>query len=104
MKYTKKPIPVEISEPWYRGNDKLPVLTLDYAPWAMANTSWYHVGNCIKCRADVDQHGWVGTLEGGHIVCPGDRIVTGVEGEHYPIKPHIFEKTYEEAKDESTRM
>lgn len=26
---------------------------------------------------------------------PGDWIVTGVDGEKYPVKPDIFEKTYE---------
>jgi hypothetical protein len=41
-------------------------------------------------------HGWVDTLEGGHIVCPGDYIITGVKGEHYPCKPDIFAMTYEE--------
>jgi hypothetical protein len=39
--------------------------------------------------------GWVQTLEGGHIVTPGDWIITGVKGEHYPCKPDIFEMTYE---------
>ena len=38
----------------------------------------------------------VDTLEGGHIVCPGDWIITGVFDEHYPCKPDIFEATYEE--------
>jgi len=36
----------------------------------------------------------VDTLEGGHIVCPGDWIITGVKGEKYPCKPDIFELTY----------
>jgi len=39
--------------------------------------------------------GWIETLEGGHIICPGDWIITGVKGEHYPCKPDIFELTYE---------
>lgn len=41
--------------------------------------------------------GWVKTLEGGHLVSPGDWIITGVRGEHYPCKPDIFEATYEPA-------
>jgi len=36
--------------------------------------------------------------EGGHIVTPGDWIITGVAGEHYPCKPDIFELTYESAE------
>lgn len=42
--------------------------------------------------------GYVKTLEGGHIVTPGDWIITGVKGEHYPCKPDIFEATYEPAE------
>ena len=38
---------------------------------------------------------WIETLEGGHIVKPGDWIITGVKGEHYPCKPDIFCMTYE---------
>lgn len=37
---------------------------------------------------------WIPTLEGGHVVTPGDWIATGAEGEHWPIKPEIFTKTY----------
>ncbi len=40
-------------------------------------------------------HGWIKTLEGGHIVCPGDFIITGVKGEVYPCKHDIFDQTYE---------
>lgn len=35
------------------------------------------------------------TLEGQHAASSGDYIVRGVQGEHYPVKPDIFEKTYE---------
>ena len=50
---------------------------------------------CRHCGRDMHDHGWVDTLEGGHIVCPGDWVITGVAGEHYPCKPDIFEATYE---------
>lgn len=36
------------------------------------------------------------TLEGNMIASPGDWIVTGIKGEKYPVKPEIFQKTYEE--------
>ena len=52
---------------------------------------------CSICIKPMHDHGWIDTLEGGHIVCPGDWIVTGVQGEHYPIKDSIFKETYEEA-------
>lgn len=35
------------------------------------------------------------TLEGDMTANPGDYIITGVNGEQYPCKPDIFEKTYE---------
>ena len=35
------------------------------------------------------------TLEGVMHAEPGDWIITGVNGERYPCKPDIFEKTYE---------
>ncbi len=35
------------------------------------------------------------TLEGTMIGNVGDWIITGVNGEIYPCKPDIFEKTYE---------
>lgn len=50
---------------------------------------------CSSCGRLMHDHGWVDTLEGGHIVCPGDWIITGVAGEYYPCKPDIFEQTYE---------
>lgn len=51
--------------------------------------------NCERCRNLMHDHGWIDTLEDGHIVCPGDYIITGVKGEHYPCKPDIFQATYE---------
>ena len=50
---------------------------------------------CQHCGKTMHVHGWIDTLEGGHIVCPGDWIITGVAGERYPCKPDIFAATYE---------
>lgn len=50
---------------------------------------------CKHCGNTMHNHGWIDTLEGGHIVCPGDWIITGVKGEMYPCKPDIFAATYE---------
>lgn len=54
---------------------------------------------CDHCGNTMHVHGWIDTLEGGHIVCPGDWIITGVKGEHYPCKPDIFEMTYKKVED-----
>jgi len=40
------------------------------------------------------------TLEGDMHVSVGDYIIKGVNGEFYPCKPDIFEKTYEKEKTE----
>lgn len=37
------------------------------------------------------------TLEGVMEARPGDYIIRGVDGELYPCKPDIFNKTYEKA-------
>lgn len=39
------------------------------------------------------------TLEGEMKVSLGDWIIKGVEGEFYPCKPSIFEKTYEAVEE-----
>jgi hypothetical protein len=40
------------------------------------------------------------TLEGVMGATVGDYIIRGVNGEFYPCKPDIFEKTYEKEEDE----
>lgn len=39
------------------------------------------------------------TLEGVMHASAGDYIITGVNGEKYPCKPDIFEKTYEKVEE-----
>jgi hypothetical protein len=39
------------------------------------------------------------TLEGTMTVSGGDWIVKGINGEFYPCKPDIFEKTYERVNE-----
>lgn len=43
---------------------------------------------------------FIETLEGTMTASKGDWIIKGVNGEFYPCKPDIFEKTYEPFKDE----
>ena len=56
---------------------------------------------CGTCGKIMHLHGWIDTLEGGRIVCPGDWIIRGVEGEYYPCKPDIYERTYEPIEEEA---
>lgn len=50
---------------------------------------------CEHCDERMAIHGWIDTLGFGHIVCPGDWVITGFQGERYPCKPDIFAVTYE---------
>ena len=43
----------------------------------------------------TDKEMIIPTLEGDMHASVGDYIITGVNGEQYPCKPDIFEKTYE---------
>ena len=59
------------------------------------------------CSPHVDSDGvthtitecGIQTLEGFMRLKKGDWIITGVEGERYPCKGHIFEKTYEKVEE-----
>ncbi len=42
----------------------------------------------------ADKIMYIETLEGIMKAEKGDWIVTGVQGEQYPVKPDIFEETY----------
>ncbi|MFV0511298.1 MAG: DUF2829 domain-containing protein [Shewanella algae] len=54
---------------------------------------------CGHCGVD-----FIETLEGNMKVADGDWIITGVNGEHYPCKPDIFEKTYEPYSEKTTGL
>lgn len=56
----------------------------------------------LLCGHTWHEHGWIDTLEGGHTVCPGDWIITGVAREMYPCKPGIFAETYEPVQEGQT--
>ncbi len=59
---------------------------------------WDGKTKCLHCSDIMHWHGWIDTLEGGHIVCPGDFIITGLKGEYYPCKPDIFKLKYQVVK------
>lgn len=79
MRYRKKPVVIEAVQ-WFRAGDHPKVVSIP---------NW-HQDHGYK-----QSHGWIETLEGGHIVSPGDWIITGVKGESYPCKDEIFQMTYE---------
>jgi len=110
MKYRKKPVVIEATQ-WFKNGDHPldEVRLLDASHGGQSKTietegkvvryfrhpSVAGVITCKHCGGVMHVHGWVDTLEGKHVVCPGDYIITGVKGEHYPCKPDIFAMTYE---------
>lgn len=70
---------------------------------------WWQHGDHPAVVLKIDRHRyadegvpWIETFEGGHIVTPGDWIATGIQGEHWPIKPDIFAATYEPVTSPTT--
>ncbi len=86
MKYRKKPVQIEAVRWWRMG---------DHPKVRGRHDTEDAYRECAHCGHKLREHGELDTLEGMHIACPGDWIVTGVKGEHYPVKPDIFAATYE---------
>ena len=106
MKFRKRPIVVEATQ-WFKNGDHPEDGPEPFDPGLKPVQEegkvvrYYRTPECDgqlqcpHCGEIMHLHGWIDTLEGGHIVCPGDWIITGVKGERYPCKPDIFEQTYE---------
>lgn len=114
MKFRKKPVVIDATR-WFKNGDHpqdAATEVFDY-PTGQRPSAIYE-GAVVRyfrhpevsgtkacahelCGKAMHVHGWIDTLEGGHIVCPGDWIITGVAGELYPCKPNIFDATYEAA-------
>jgi hypothetical protein len=90
-KYRKKPVVIEATQ-WFKMGDhplvRKPTTTTLHTEWEK------------RQGLPAGSIGEIKTLEGYHLVTPGDFIITGVKGEHYPCKPDIFELTYELAQPE----
>lgn len=118
-RFTKKSIPI-LAAQWYKNGDHPEDYTKpvggftnggrgyeEFSPEYQRERDWegqvvryYRTPDdsgerlCEHCGVRMHEHGWIDTLEGGHIVCPGDWIITGIKGERYPCKPDVFEETY----------
>jgi hypothetical protein len=56
---------------------------------------WFRHGDHPAVMSELgDKSGHIDTPEGRLRVEPGDWVITGVAGEHYPCKPDIFAKLY----------
>lgn len=98
MKYRKKPVVVEAFK--YDG-DLMGINGKYYIPdWAVNAyvDGIMYFGSHPKHDHETSEL-FIRTLEGDHHVSVGDYIIQGVQGELYPCKPDIFERTYEEMTD-----
>ncbi len=96
-RYRKKPVVIEAFQ-WHKNGDHPddgPSTQEGLVVRYFARPGFTTNMLCPECRGAYHRHGWMDTLEGGHRVCPGDWVITGVKGERYPCKPDIFEATYE---------
>jgi hypothetical protein len=84
MKYRKKPVIIEAVR--FMIDDSLP-------DWFMDRVK----SNIIIIHEDGTCN--INTLEGVMKADKGDYIILGVQGEVYPCKPDIFEKTYEKVEE-----
>lgn len=93
MKFRKKPVVIEAVQ-WFKDGDH---------PAVKQSSAFYHeIGPFSPgiINKSERKYRYIKTLEGNITVTPGDWIITGVNGEHYPCKPDIFEKTYEQVTDD----
>jgi hypothetical protein len=120
MKYRKKPVVVDAAR-WWKNGDHPDDFTAERAGFesgqprmfsgAEARAEGWEGGvvryfrrpdvpgimPCINlaCSHTMRDHGWIDAPGSGHTVCPGDWIVTDAVGDHYPVKPTVFDADYE---------
>ena len=66
--------------------------------WEQAQEIQDFAGDSYFERQDLDfkrTYMWLKTLEGEHMVSPGDWVIKGLKGEFYPCKPDVFTDSYE---------
>lgn len=80
-KYRKKPVVIEAIK--YDGDNKVEIQEF--------------VDKYLDMTEEMQLE--INTLEGVMLANVGDYIIRGVNGEYYPCKPDIFEKTYEKVGD-----
>lgn len=108
MKFRKKPLVIEATQ-WFKNGDH-PEDQCEQASHEAFLTEgkvvrYYRHPRidgrivCSECERAMNDHGWIDTLEGGHVVCVGDWIITGIRGERYPCKPDIFANSYEAVEE-----
>lgn len=90
MKYRKKPVIIEAIQ-FEDNSDRI------------IEIHEFMGGDTIRVNYEDKDNPYlkIETLEGIMKTSVGDYIIKGVNGEFYPCKPDIFEKTYERVIDEA---
>lgn len=92
MKYRKKPVVIEALQ-WNGKNfDELCNFMQEFHGHKLAYEDAEEQSIKTGCYL-------INTLEGIMTVSKNDWIIKGVNGEFYPCKPDIFDKTYEKIED-----
>ncbi len=88
-KYRKKPVVIE-AEQFDGTREHAHELSVKYASnvWPDTGERGEYLGRLV-----------IDTLEGRMYANKGDWIITGIKGERYPVKPDIFEATYEPVEE-----
>ena len=107
-KYVKRPVVIDAFQ-WFKngdhpddacveltGSDGQPFMSEGKVVRYFRRPEPKYAGTVVheECGYWWKEHGWIDTLEGGHTVCPGSFIITGVKGERYPCRADIFAETY----------
>ena len=92
MKYRKKPVIIEAIQ-FEDNSDRI------------TEIHEFMGGDTIRVNYEDKDNPYlkIETLEGIMKASVGDYIIKGVNGEFYPCKPDIFEKTYERVIDETDK-
>jgi len=92
--YRKKPVVIEAIQYDGLNKEKIERFVGSSLKSEINDCAWKAGANVAPIRTLI-----IPTLEGDHKASPGDFIIRGVNGEFYPCKPDIFEKTYEAVED-----
>lgn len=84
MRYRKKPVEVEAMR----------------VAWGSSVTDVINFVGVANFLTEGNDY-YIKTLEGNMRISVGDYIIRGVNGEFYPCKPDIFEKTYEKVEEDA---
>jgi hypothetical protein len=89
-KYRKKPVVIEALT-----FDEFIGYGLEVSDSIVDGVPWAFEINGFPITHENDDFYWITTLEGTMGMTKDDMLIIGVDGEVYPCKKSIFEKTYE---------